>query len=274
MTVPILPVVYDLSFIRFPNSHPKDRIREMEKLPKLLSSTKFIHTISEFSKREIIDVFGCSPNSIFVAPPAASEIYRPLGEEVTQHDIRKYDLATHRYLLTVGTLEPRKNLRTIIAAYARLTASERSKTPLVVVGHKGWGNLQLPTETDRLFQEGSLRFLGAVSDDELRSLYEGALGLLFPSVYEGFGMPVVEALACGARVVHAANSAMEEASGGLAIHVEANDVVQWTNAILDLIEDENVAEGRDARLRQASAFNWGASATIVADVYDKMGQSL
>ena len=269
IAVPTLPVVYDLSFVRYPEAHPHQRLRDLEALPALIERSSLVHTISEFSKSEIVSVFGTSPDKIFVAPPAASSIFQPLGDGATRSEIAKFDLSLHGYLLTVGTLEPRKNLKTLISAYAQLTSAERTRAPLVVVGNAGWGDLDLPRETESLKSDGTLRFLGAVSDVQLRSLYEGAIALVFPSIYEGFGMPAVEALACGTQVAHSLNTSMEAITDGVAtLRAPATDVLAWRGILQELIGDlQRIFDERDARIARARRFCWQRSAAIVRGAY-------
>ncbi|MCP1831682.1 alpha-1,3-rhamnosyl/mannosyltransferase [Bradyrhizobium sp. USDA 4532] len=271
LAVPTLPVVYDLSFVRYPETHPRQRLRDLERLPAVIARAPLVHTISEFSKSEIVGVFGTSPGKIFVAPPAASRIFQPLGDCATRADIKKFDLSLHSYLLTVGTLEPRKNLKTLIAAYAQLAPAERDRAPLVVVGNAGWGDLDLPREAVSLKSDGTLRFLGAVSDVQLRSLYEGAIALVLPSIYEGFGMPVVEALACGTQVAHSLNTSMESITDGVAtLRAPATDVTAWRIMLQELMGDlSRIFDKRDARIARARKFCWHQSATIVREAYSE-----
>jgi glycosyltransferase involved in cell wall biosynthesis len=271
LEIPILPVVYDLSFVRYPETHPKERLRELERLPDVIRKSRIVQTISEFSKREICEIYGCSPEKVVVAAPAAAAIFRPLGIDATCADIAPKGLTFHGYLLTVGTLEPRKNLKTLIAAYARLPAKVRQDSPLVVVGHKGWGNLALPKEADQMVRDGTLRFLGSVSDSELRSLYEGAIALLVPSVYEGFGMPVVEAFACGTPVIHSSNSSMDDITDGRSLRVSATDIDAWTVAIAQLLDNPISATlGREERVARAQEYSWRESGRAVKKIYDQL----
>jgi alpha-1,3-rhamnosyl/mannosyltransferase len=275
LNVPVLPVVYDLSFVRYPDAHPKDRLRQLEKLPKVVERAAVVHTISDFSKAEIVDVYGCPPDKIVVAPPAASSIFRPLGQAATEQALVRFDVSYKAYFLAVGTLEPRKNLRTLIMAYAQLSPAERRRMPLAIVGNSGWGQLELPPETANLVSEGSLRFLGSVSDTELRALYEGAVALLFPSIYEGFGMPVVEALACGTEVVHGENTCMDEITRGHAITVAATDVHAWVAPMRRLMDEPTKDDQRvQERIALASAFSWSGSAEIVAGAYKLTAKSI
>lgn len=267
--VPTLPCVYDLSFLRYPESHPKDRLRALADLQPVIARASLVHTISEFSKSEIHTEYGIPHDRILVAPPAAAAIFRPLGPEATDTQITAFGLSSSRYLLAVGTLEPRKNLRTLISAYSRLSPSEREQMPLVVAGGAGWGNIDLPQDAAALSSAGSLRLLGAVSDAQLRSLYEGAAALFFPSVYEGFGMPVVEAMSCGTPVVHSAATAMDEITADLALRIPALDVEAWSTAIRQVQSGffRSDEEARAAREKQAARYDWAVSADVVRSAY-------
>lgn len=270
--VPVLPVVYDLSTFRHPEFHPADRVRWLDGLGETIARAPLVHTISEFSRRELVDVFGYPAEQIFVAPPAAAPVFAPTGRDATQRDLAPFGVDYGSYFLTVGTLEPRKNIRTLIAAYARLTDAERQRFPLVVVGGRGWGKLEFPAQADQLRREGSLRFLEDIGNSQLRGLYEGARLLLMPSIYEGFGMPVVEALACGTAVAHSANTSMDEISGILGRRVGALDVDDWTAALREAMEGGPAAEKdlREARIEQARRFSWSRSAERVAAAYRQL----
>jgi alpha-1,3-rhamnosyl/mannosyltransferase len=266
-----LPVIYDLSFLRYPEAHPRERLRRLERLPAVLDKAPLVQTISQFSRDEISSFYGYPKERIFVAPPAASAIFKPLGANAVRMDLATLGISKN-YLLAVGTLEPRKNLRTLIAAYQKLPRLMRDRTPLLVVGGKGWGELELPPGTSNLESEGNLRFLGSVSNRQLRSLYEGALALLFPSIYEGFGMPVVEALACGTPVFHSKNTSMDEITEGLAVRLPALDVEAWYGALESLIAEPIVSDDSDRMRRRARAatFDWHNSAKMVRMAYETL----
>ncbi len=265
-----LPVVYDLSFMRYPRSHPAERLRRLEQLPRALEKTPLVHTISEFSRREISELLNYPSDRIFVAPPAASEIFRPYGLEHTQAELRMLGLQGD-YYLAVGTLEPRKNLRTLITAFGRLSKTERIAAPLVIAGGGGWGELELPAETERMRTEGSLIFVGGVSNAGLRSLYEGARALMFPSIYEGFGMPVVEAMACGTTVVHSSGTSMDEITAGTTMTVPALDIDAWTEAFRATASDTVLLGDTSMTLqRQALRFSWDTSAEQVRNAYRQL----
>ncbi|WP_315831414.1 glycosyltransferase family 1 protein [Bradyrhizobium prioriisuperbiae] len=270
--VPVLPVVYDLSTFRHPEFHPADRVAWLAPLSRIVARAPMVQTISEFSKQEIIGVFGTPADQIFVAPPAAAALYRPIGQGATQRDLAPFDLKYGSFFLTVGTLEPRKNIRTLIAAYARLSPAVRSNCPLVVAGGKGWGSLDLPAQAESLRADATLRFLEGVNNPQLRSLYEGARLMLMPSLYEGFGMPVVEALACGTAVAHSADTSMDEISGGFGQRVAALDVDGWSDALREAIAgcDHDDPALRVARVAQARQFDWDRSAGLVLAAYRQL----
>jgi glycosyltransferase involved in cell wall biosynthesis len=270
--VPVLPVIHDLSTFRHPEFHPADRVRWLDGLGETIARAPLVQTISEFSKREIVSVFGYPAERIFMAPPAAAPVFAPLGREATLRDLAPFGLEYGSFFLAVGTLEPRKNIRTLVAAYAQLSPAERQRFPLVVVGGRGWGELEFPAQAERLRRDGTLRFLEGIANPQLRGLYEGARLLLMPSLYEGFGMPVVEALACGTAVAHSADTSMDEITGALGRRVVATHVEGWTAALREAIAADPGADTalREARIARARRFDWSASADAVLSAYGRL----
>ena len=160
----------------------------------------------------------------------------------------------------------------MIAAYAQLPSAERARCPLVVVGGKGWGNLDLPAQAEALRADGTLRFLERATNRQLRSLYEGTKLMLMPSLYEGFGMPVVEALACGTAVAHSVDTAMDKISAGLARCVVAQDLDGWADVLREAITQNSHGDEalRETRIRRARQFDWRRSAEIVIGSYRQL----
>lgn len=227
-TLPFLPVVYDLSNKRLPQHHPIERIRWMSKLDRYISQAPLVHTISEFSADEIVDVYGVPREKIVVVSPGVDEVFLKAAE--ARGTLLKYGLQSNNFFLSIGTLEPRKNIATLVRAYANAPLVLQQKFPLVLVGMKGWAE-SIPPEGQRLLQSGALRILGYVSDEELRDLYASACAMFYPSIYEGFGMPIAEAAAVGARVIASDIPPHHEASGGRATFVAALDIDGWRAAL-------------------------------------------
>jgi alpha-1,3-rhamnosyl/mannosyltransferase len=150
-----------------------------------------------------------------------------------------------------------------------LQEADQQRVALVIAGGSGWGDIDLPKAASSLVRAGRLRFLGAVSDAQLRSLYEGAAAFLFPSIYEGFGMPVVEAMRCGTAVAHSKATAMDEIAPGLAQQLPALDVEAWTNAMRQAADAPEAQDGaaRAARIARAETYRWDTSAKAVRAAY-------
>lgn len=266
--IPIIPVVYDLSVFRHPDLHPAARVRGMAELASYIAAAPMVHTISEFTASEITDVFGVERSKIFVTYPGVAPIFRARRDPSIE-SLAHFGLISGGYALTVATLEPRKNLRTLIDAFARLPAKLRGQMPLCVVGGHGWGNLELPMQSRELQSDGSLRFLGYASDAQLRDLYAGARIVLYPSLYEGFGMPVIEAMACGTPVSASATSSLPEAVGKVGRLIHPLDVDAWTaelyRAATD-IDDRN-ERTKAARRAHALSFTWQRAASQTIRMY-------
>jgi alpha-1,3-rhamnosyl/mannosyltransferase len=269
--IPIVPVVYDLSFIRHPDAHPAARLRALEPLARELTAAPVVHTISQFSAAEITQVFGIERSRIVVTCPGVAPVFQAQAP-ACETTLRDFDLMGAAYALTVATLEPRKNLRTLVAAYARLAPAERARMPLCIVGARGWGDIDLPAQSRELEREGSLRFLGYVSDAKLRALYAGARAMLYPSLYEGFGIPVIEAMACGTPVVASATSSLPEAVGNWGRLVHPLDVDAWTNELRRAAAGVDEPDQEAARQRRAHAlsFTWQRAAKETLRMYRRV----
>ena len=271
--IPVIPIVYDLSVLRYPETHPAARVRGMEQLARYIAAAPIVHTISEFTASEITDVFGVGRSRIIVTYPGVAPIFR-FQRDASQKILGYFGLISGGYALTVATLEPRKNLRTLVAAFSHLPADLRLKMPLCVVGGHGWGHIALPAESRQLQLDGSLRFLGYASDTQLRDLYAGARIMLYPSLYEGFGMPVIEAMACGAPVAASATSSLPEAVGKMGRLIDPLDVDAWTAELLRAAIDMNYRDDHTSAARRAYAlsFTWRRAAKETIQMYRKIAK--
>jgi alpha-1,3-rhamnosyl/mannosyltransferase len=269
---PFLPLIYDLSPLRHPETHPPQRVRAFARALPRLAAAPWINTISAFSAREIVALLGVPAERVAITPPGVDPgfllPFRPAEEAAA---LAQLELVAGGYLLSVATLEPRKNLATLIAAYAGLPEGLQARAPLVLVGQPGWGDLGLPAATEALTRRGRLRFTGHVPQPLLAALYRGAALFLYPSIYEGFGLPVLEALAAGAPVAISAGTAMEEAAGPHGLRLPARDEGAWREAMRQAIEaPDRSPPAAAARLAWARRFDWATTAAATRALYRRI----
>jgi alpha-1,3-rhamnosyl/mannosyltransferase len=270
LSAPTIPVVYDLSFVRFPETHPPARLQRLRRLAEQLQAAPVVHTISHFSAREIADIFGISLTRIAVIYPGVLPSLARISSENPSEALAQYKLEPGKFLLVVSTLEPRKNLRSLVMAYSRVSRADRNRLPLCVVGAAGWGSLDLPESSQALEREGSLRFLGFVSNQHLRTLYTNTRAMFYPSTYEGFGMPIVDALACGARVICSDAAAMPEAGGNVVRPVAPLDIDGWFREVQLAAENADCdIQERNRRQLHAQQFTWERAAAQTMQLYQR-----
>jgi glycosyltransferase involved in cell wall biosynthesis len=227
-----------------------------------------ILTVSESSKNDIINTFNIPPEKIVVTNLAASAKFRVQTDDQIRAIKEKYQL--DRFILTVGSLETRKNLKRVFLAFSHL----HEKFPNLKLVHAGpinWQNDDLLSEPNRLDLKNDILFLGKVSEDDLISLYNAARVFVFPSIYEGFGLPVVEAMACGCPVVTSNVSSIPEVAGKAAFLIDPLDEQQIEDAIADIISDPDLASKlREAGLERATHFSWERCAKETLKVYQRV----
>ena len=266
---PTVITVHDLSWIRHPETHPEVRVRAMNRYfePGLRRADALI-TDSAFVKQELIQVFGISEQLISVVPLGVEALFQPRQAEATRAVLAQHMLEHGRYFLAVGTLEPRKNLGLALTAYMRLPERIRSAHPLVLVGMKGWRTSALEEQIAPLVRSGQVRQLGYVPRPDLAILIAGSMTLVYPSIYEGFGLPPLEAMACGVPVICANASSLPEVVGDAGILVDPYDESELLCAMKRLAEDalERATLGRLARER-SQQFTWSRCADETQAVY-------
>ena len=266
---PVLPFIHDLSHIRHPKMHPRDRVEWLQEQLALVADAPLVQTSSQFSKGEITAVLGIPADRIHVtyAAPGADFRRDPDGDEGW---LAKIALMAGRYILAVGTREPRKNFKSIAEAYVGLPESLRAQIPLVWCGPAGWGDLSLSPSAARAKRAGQIRVVGYVPDRELAALYRNCTLFVMASVYEGFGMPVVEAMACGARIALSRIPVFEEIAGDYARYVEPLDVEDWRRAIREAVEEAHDPRSVQLRQPQLVRFSWQSSAAATLDLYRQL----
>lgn len=264
--IPVVYTIYDLSLMAFRDMHPRERVWFHDFfLPRRLKYASCVLTISEFIKSEIIDTLKIPGQAITSVPLAADARFSPRDQSYISTTLNDLHLPD-KYFLFVGSLEPRKNLDLIIQAMARQT----NPLPLVMTGWSGWGDKSWVKEIDRLGLAEKVIMPGYVDDETLAGLYSGARGFIYPSLYEGFGLPVVEAMACGCPVICSDAASLPEVAGGAAILVNPRDSVGLAQAMEKLAQDDRLHRqmANDGLIR-AKEFSWARTAQQTRAVFEK-----
>jgi len=261
---PFANVVHDLAIIRRPEFFNFGKLAlQRPLLPLVVRRAAAVGTVSQASARDIIELLGVPEHRVLMLPGAPHPACGVPSESEIARVRAQYGLK-RRYVVSVGTLEPRKNLPTLLRAFDRLRA--RTGTPtadldLVVIGGRGWRDKELRAEIATRLASGRLHTLGYVPENDLVALYGGAEVLAYPSHFEGFGLPVVEAMACGTPVVTTDVPALREVSGSAAVLVPLGDEVALADAVATFVSDPELRAAARARgLARAATFSWEGSA--------------
>jgi glycosyltransferase involved in cell wall biosynthesis len=269
---PLVVTIYDLSFVHYPDRLPRLRRWYLHALTRLsCRRARRVIAISHSTAHDIGATFGIAPELIDVAPPGfAAETFQPLSPRSVAK-FRQVQGLPERFWLFVGTLEPRKNLLMLLEAYAGLPASIR--LPLIIGGAKGWGYGPIFEAVERLGLSGSVHFAGFIPSDELPFWYNSAEIFLYPSVFEGFGLPVLEAMACGVPVLVSNASSLPEVAGSAGLCLPPHDPAAWREALRRAAEDPQWrAAAREAGLAQAQRFTWVETAKQTILSYQRVLQ--
>lgn len=272
---PMVMTLHDLTHVHFPETQPQDRLLEIQRhAGRSVERAQRILVDSDFIGGEVCRHYGVKAERIAVAPLGYAQRFHPRSSEQLMAPLQALNLQPGEYLLCVGTLEPRKNLQLALRAYERLSAAIRARYPLVVVGMAGWRAEQLTAQLQRAVAGGQVRLLGYQNDRTVAELLAGARLLVFPSLYEGFGLPVLEAMASGTPVVLTRSSALPEVAGSAGTYIDVQDERDCANAVQRLIDDQAYwQQQRNAGLKRAQAFSWQRCAQITADVYRQVMES-
>jgi glycosyltransferase involved in cell wall biosynthesis len=266
---PAVATIHDLSIFRYPQFHPPERVAFMEKeISITLERANFLITDSEFVRREVIEFFGWPEHKVRAVPLGVTEDFHPRNREETAEVLSRFGLEFGAYTFCVATIEPRKNIAALLSAYSDLPRALGSRYPLVLAGDKGWLSKAIHRSIEQGQRQGWLRYLGFVSGTDLPAIFSGARGFAYPSLYEGFGLPVLEAMASGVPTLTSNRSSLPEVAADAALIVEADDVRAMSENLRVLLEDE---QWRNNAVKQslavASRYSWEATAQKTVDVY-------
>jgi len=269
----IVVTVFDLTPIKHPTYHTKGMIsRYISDFPHLLKNADMVIAISNCTKNDIIEHFDVAEERVRVTPLAANDDYKQISDKNAIDKIKSiYDIDKD-YILFVGTLEPRKNLVNLLKAYSILPDYLKHDYALVLCGKKGWYYEEIFETVRELKLENKVIFTGYVPDEDIPLLMNGAAVFVYPSFYEGFGLPPLEAMACGTPVISTNVSSIPEVVGDAGILVSPTDVEELSDAMLRVLDSETLkAQLSEKGLKQASKFSWRATAGKTMEVYNEVG---
>jgi alpha-1,3-rhamnosyl/mannosyltransferase len=237
--VPTVTTLHDLGVLLHPEWHPADRVAHYERSFRLgLDRSAHFITVSDFGRREVIETLGLAPERVSRIYQGIRPNLRPLPGLQVRAALEHLGLPP-QYLLYVGTIEPRKNVLTLLRAYCALPGEVREDYPLLLVGGWGWNSGDLAAYLDAEARYKNVRRVGYVPEAHLCALYNGARALVFPSLYEGFGLPPLEMMACGGAVLASTADALEETVGGQAHLVAPHDLDGWREALVRVTCDDD-----------------------------------
>jgi len=263
--------IHDLSLLIHPETHETRRVsRFRRRLPLMARAANAVIVPTESVQSEVFEYLGLSADKVFAVPEAARTCFTPVELAETEVVRRRLGIGDD-FLLTVGTIEPRKNLLTLLSAFEELARERPLATlQLVIAGSHGWLSEPFFAALERSPMRQRIILTEYLNDEELRALYSSCRAFVYPSIYEGFGLPPLEAMACGAPVITSRIPALEETTGGAAILVEPTNVEAFAAAIADLLDSDDLRYKLSALGRsRAAEFTWERTASLTLDVYEK-----
>lgn len=266
---PSVVTIHDLSVYSWAHCHPPGRVRTMRRaIEHSVRQASVVLTDSEYTRQELIEFFSLSADKVRAVPLASSEYFYPRSDTDLNAVLQRHDLRPGGYCLFSGTIEPRKNLSTLLDAYSRLPSRIKESYPLVLCGYQGWRNAELLERINKAQEEGWVRYVGYVSSEDLPCIFAGARVFSFPSSYEGFGLPVLEAMASGVPVICSNSSSLPEVAGDAALMCAPEDTEALTSLLEKGLEDESWRSiAREQGLAQAAKFSWARCAKETGQAY-------
>ena len=269
-TAPVIVTVHDVSFLEHPEYFPMMRRAQLRyTVARTIKMAKRVLTVSEFSREAILRHYDIPAEKVRVVPNAAGSDFRVIGRDKALAQTRKRLGFAEPFVLSVGDLQPRKNQIGLIAAYAKLmTQRPALKHHLVLAGKETWFAPKVQEAAQASGFADRIHFTGFVTDQELLELYNSCECFVFPSFYEGFGLPILEAMACGRAVACSNTSAMPEVADGAGLLFDPHDIDDMKRCMEDILVDPEL-RARKERLgvQRAAYFSWQKSARTTLDVY-------
>ncbi|MDM8519569.1 glycosyltransferase family 1 protein [Anaerolineales bacterium HSG6] len=280
---PVLPktrtivTIHDLSYIRLPDLTMPGMSNYLNKwVPHSVKTADHVIVVSETTRQDLIELYQTPSEKITTLYHGVSPDFKPIEDKNSHDSVRNtYNINNNPFILSVGTIQPRKNYRRLIQAFAQtlthLPKPLAEQLLLVIGGGKGWQYEPIYNEVSQLGLESQVRFIGFVADEDLPVLYSAATLFAYPALYEGFGLPALEAMACGTPVLAASKSALPEVVGEAGRLVDPYNVPNMAQAMVELLTDESQRQQlRQTGIKQAAKFSWAKMATNLVALYDRL----
>lgn len=272
--IPKVVTIHDLSLLLHHDTHEAALVRRARRrLPAAARSASMIITASESVKKEIVNLLGVEPGKVAVTPYAARSVFQPMDQAETVETRNRLGIADE-FILFVGTIEPRKNLKTLLQAFEEILRKTERNPQLVIAGRKGWMMEEFFSSVEMAGIKDRIVFTGYLPDEELCALYSSCTVFVYPSIYEGFGLPPLEAMACGAPVITSDIPVIRETVGSAAELINPGDAQELARAIVKLLETPQAKRRLSIiGLDQAASFTWEQTAKKTLEVYEQVLQA-
>jgi len=271
--VPVVVTIHDLAFERMPETFTRRGSFQLKlTVRRTAKKAARIATVSEYSRQDLLDIYKLSPDKVVVTYNGVESSFTPQPSVPNEAEaVRKRFGVSRDFLLAVGSLQPRKNLVRLIRAYARLRSEREDFRPqLVIVGRKLWLTSEIFDEVKRQRWADDVILTGYVADEDLPALYRAARAFVYPSLFEGFGLPPLEAMASGTPVVTSDVSSLPEITGDAALLIDPNDERALANALIEIMNNDRLrAELREKGIAQAKKFTWRDAAEKTLRLYQE-----
>ncbi len=261
--------IHDLAFKRFPEYIEKKNLDFLnDNVPRTLAAADKIIAVSEFTKDELLKLYTVPEGKVAVIHEAPDEKFKKIEDLKPFEQVKNKYKLPDKFFLWVGTLEPRKNISLLLESFSDFKKRDKSDCKLVIVGKWGWNYSDFMDKLKSLISKNEVIFTEYVSDEDLPVIYNLAGAFIFPSVYEGFGLPPLEAMACGVPVV--TTPALDEVVGEAAVKVSTADVKELSQAMEDILKNENLRKDLIGKgFKRAGRFSWERAARETLSLYEQ-----
>ncbi|MEM8857347.1 MAG: glycosyltransferase family 1 protein [Chloroflexota bacterium] len=269
--IPSLLTVHDLSFLHYPHTFTPALVNYLNRVvPWSVKRATHILADSVATQNDLVELWGTPAEKITVLYSGVHQRFQEIKDHQELDQVRtKYGLGSNPYILAVGTVQPRKNYQMLIQAFAKI--ADRLPHSLIITGGKGWLFDEILAEVEAQNLIGRVVFTGFVDDEDLSAIYSAAEVLAFPSLYEGFGLPILEAMACGTPVINSDASCLPEVAGEATIQLTPHSIDEWSGKLAQLLEDKVLQDQLKMKGKaQAEKFSWGKSAEQLLSIYERL----